>query len=80
MAADCRAQIERDGLIVQTRSGIRDHPLIRTLIMSQSFMTRSLIRLGAVDVPKPVMGRPSGRGNLGVGDAYTVNGKDYDRP
>jgi hypothetical protein len=79
MAEACRQQIEREGLTIPTKNGVRDHPLTRTLLMSQSFMTRSLIRLGAVDVPKKTMGRPSGRRNLGVSDKYTINGEDYDR-
>jgi hypothetical protein len=79
MVAACREQIARDGLTIATRNGCRDHPLIRAVLMTQSFMTRSLIRLGAIaDAPKPVMGRPPGRGNLGVGDEYTVrlNGRE----
>jgi hypothetical protein len=76
MAAACREEIARDGLTIPTKNGKRDHPLIRAVLMAQSFMTRSLIRLGAVDVPKNPIGRPPGRGNLGVGEAYTVNGDD----
>ena len=68
----CREQIAKEGLTIPTKNGSRDHPLTRTLLMSQSFMTRSLIRLGAIaDAPKPTMGRPPGRGNLGVGEDYT---------
>ena len=78
MAEACRAQIAREGLTIPTRNGVRDHPLIRALLMAQSFMTRSLIRLGAIDTPKNPMGRPPGRGNLGVGDEYRLrfNGDD----
>ena len=67
MAADCRERIAKDGPTIPTKNGIRDHPLIRATLMAQSFLTRSLIRLGAVDVPKTPTGRPPGRGNLGVG-------------
>jgi hypothetical protein len=78
MAEACRAQIAREGLTIPTRNGVRDHPLIRALLMAQSFMTRSLIRLGAIDTPKNPMGRPAGRGNLGVGDEFRLrmNGDD----
>ena len=78
MVAACRERLAKDGLTVPTKNGgMRDHPLTRTLLMSQSFMTRSLIRLGAIDPPRNPTGRPPGRGSLGVGDAYTING--YDR-
>ena len=70
MAAACRQQIAREGLTIPTKNGVRDHPLIRALLMAQSFMTRSLIRVGCIDAPKNPMGRPPGKGNLGVGDAY----------
>jgi hypothetical protein len=48
LVAACREQIAREGLTIPTRNGVRDHPLIRTVIMTQSFMTRSLIRLGSL--------------------------------
>lgn len=68
----CREQIAKEGLTIPTKNGSRDHPLTRTLLMSQSFMTRSLIRLRAIaDAPKPTLGRPAGMGNLGVSEAYT---------
>jgi hypothetical protein len=71
LIADCREQIAREGLTIPTRNGVRDHPLIRTILMSQSFVTRSLIRLGAIaDSPKPTLGRPPGMGNLGVGETF----------
>jgi hypothetical protein len=78
MVAACREQIARDGLTVPTRNGIRDHPLTRTLLMSQSFMSRTLIRLGAVDTPKTAPGRPAGGGNLGIDRtvAMRINGDD----
>jgi hypothetical protein len=79
MVAACREQIAREGLTVPTRNGIRDHPLTRTLLMSQSFMSRTLIRLGAVDTPKNPTGRPSGRsGTLGVDRtvAMRLNGRE----
>lgn len=81
MVAACREQIARDGLTIPTRNGSRDHPLIRTVLMTQSFLTRSLIRLGAIaDSPKPTLGRPPGMGNLGVGEQYQrrLNGEDAD--
>ena len=77
MAAACREQITREGLTIPTKNGVRDHPLIRAALMAQSFMSRTLIRLGAVDVPKNPIGRPAGRGNLGVGPEFRrLNGRD----
>ena len=35
MAEACRAQIAREGLTIPTRNGVRDHPLIRALLMAQ---------------------------------------------
>lgn len=85
LIADCRAQIAKEGLTIPTKNGSRDHPLTRTLLMSQSFMTRSLIRLGAVAdaPPKNPIGRPP-MGGRGVTDAYLKNisqpGKSFSRP
>jgi len=75
MIAACREQIAREGLTIPTRNGgARDHPLTRTLLMSQSFLTRSLIRLGAVAdaPPKNPIGRPP-MGGRGVTDVYRKN-------
>jgi hypothetical protein len=78
MVAMCRERLARDGLTVPTKSGIRDHPLTRTLLMSQSFLTRSLIRIGVVDEQKNPIGRPPGRGNLGIDRTVTMrlNGRE----
>ena len=79
MVSDCREQIARDGLTIPTRNGSRDHPADQDSVDDASFLTRSLIRLGAVaDSPKPILGRPPGMGNLGVGEAYRrrLNGED----
>ena len=82
MVADCREQIAKEGLTIPTRNGVRDHPLTRTLLMSQSFMTRSLLRLGIAEPPKNPIGRPP-MGGRGVTDAYlkTISqaGKSFSR-
>ena len=77
MVAACRERLAKDGLTVPTKNGgMRDHPLTRTLLMSQSFMTRSLIRLGAIDPPRNPVGRPT-MGGRGVTEEYRrVNGDD----
>src|SRR5215831_8292615 len=59
--AEYRAAIDRDGPTVQSASGIKDHPLLRHELAAQSFIVRSLHRLG-LDVipPRPEVGRPPG--------------------
>jgi hypothetical protein len=74
MVAACREQIARDGLTIPTRSGgVRDHPLIRAVLMTQSFMTRSLIRLGAIaDASKPRSHKKTpGLSSMGAGSNWS---------
>ena len=53
------ATIKRDGLVLRTKSGPKDHPLLRHEQAARSFIIRSLVRLGLdVQALKPV-GRPS---------------------
>ena len=57
-AEDCRMQIERDGALIQTRSGLRDHPLLRHELANRAFAVRALARLGLdYEAVKPI-GRP----------------------
>jgi hypothetical protein len=48
--------IERDGEIVHTRNGPKEHPGLRAEIALRAFVVRSLSRLG-LEAPKPI-GRP----------------------
>ena len=59
--AEYGAAIERDGPTIRTASGIKDHPLLRHELAAQSFIVRSLHRLG-LDVipPRHEIGRPAG--------------------
>ena len=61
-ALDCAEQyatiIAQDGPVIQTKSGARDHPLIRHQISSRALCCRLLVRLGIVDTPKRPVGRP----------------------
>jgi hypothetical protein len=41
-----RIEIDRDGEIVHTRTGMREHPGLRAELASRSFVVRSLQRLG----------------------------------
>ena len=59
--AEYRAAIDRNCPTVQSASGIKDHPLLRHELAAQSFIVRSLHRLG-LDVipPRHEVGRPPG--------------------
>jgi hypothetical protein len=73
-AAECSKIIDKEGLVIATKMGVRDHPLMKAELLLRSFVTRTLIRIGVVDPPKNPIGRPP-RGGLGVGDEYT-NGRE----
>ena len=61
-ALDCAEQyaaiIAQDGPVIQTKSGARDHPLIRHQISARALCCRLLARLGIVDTPRRPVGRP----------------------
>lgn len=52
------AIIARDGPIIQTKSGPRDHPLIRHQLAARALIARLLLRLGIVKEAKNPVGRP----------------------
>ena len=57
-AEECREQIDRDGLMIRTKTGPKDHPLLRSELSARGFVCRTLQRLGLnVEAIKPV-GRP----------------------
>jgi len=59
--AEYAATIARDGTTVRTASGLKDHPLLRHELAAQSFIVRSLHRLGLDIVsPRHEVGRPAG--------------------
>jgi hypothetical protein len=62
--AEYSATIERDGPMLKTRAGVKDHPLIRHVQTGRSFIVRSLHKLG-LDIiePRSELGRPSGGGD-----------------
>jgi hypothetical protein len=64
LASDYAATIARDGgPAVRTKSGIKEHPLVRHELAARSFVVRSLHRLGFdVVAPRNELGRPSGDG------------------
>jgi hypothetical protein len=63
-AADRVAQlaekIDADGLMLETRTGPKSHPLLKDEVSNRAFICRTLERLGLnLEAVKP-MGRPSG--------------------
>jgi hypothetical protein len=61
-AESLAAEVDRDGPIIMTKHGPKEHPALRAELGCRAFVTRNLQRLGLnVEVVKPV-GRPGGRG------------------
>ena len=71
-AAECSKIIDKEGLVIATKMGVRDHPLMKAELLLRSFVTRTL---SVVDPPKNPIGRPP-RGGLGVGEEYTIDRED----
>ena len=59
-AEELAGAIARDGAIVQTRNGPREHPGLRAELSNRAFVVRSLARLGLDVEPVRAMGRPPG--------------------
>jgi hypothetical protein len=59
--AEYAATISRDGPTIRTKAGLKDHPLLRHELAAQSFIVRSLHRLGLdIEPARHVIGRPAG--------------------
>jgi P27 family predicted phage terminase small subunit len=57
--SECREVIARDGLLIETKGGAKDHPLLRHELAARAFIARSLQRLGVnLEAVKPI-GRPA---------------------
>jgi hypothetical protein len=64
-AEACGAQIEKDGEMLRTKTGLKEHPLLKHELAARSFVVRTLQRLGLdVEAIKPI-GRPAGGGYRG---------------
>jgi hypothetical protein len=60
-AADCAAIIAEQGAVISSKSGLRDHPLIRHEIASRGLCCRIIARLGLDLEPlQHRVGRPAG--------------------
>jgi hypothetical protein len=59
-AEQCAEQVRADGVTIQTKTGLREHPALKHELGARAFVCRNLQRLGLnVEVLKPV-GRPAG--------------------
>jgi hypothetical protein len=56
--AECGVIIARKGQVVRTKSGPKEHPLLKIELQSRSFLVRTLIRLGLDVEPAKPVGRP----------------------
>jgi hypothetical protein len=60
-AASLRDQIDRDGELIPTRSGLKEHPGLKAELANRAFVSRTLKRLGLdVEPVRPGVGRPGG--------------------
>ena len=50
--------IERDGLLVRTKQGPKEHPLLKLELSTRAFVMRGLARLGLDAEPLKAIGRP----------------------
>jgi hypothetical protein len=51
--------IARDGFVIRTKSGLKDHPLLKHELAARAFVVRTLQRLGLDLEPVKSIGRPS---------------------
>jgi hypothetical protein len=59
-AEECAELINEEGLTILTKSGAKEHPLLKCELANRAFVCRSLQRLGLnLEVVRPV-GRPRG--------------------
>ena len=63
-ADECAEAIDRDGPMIRTKTGLREHPLLKLELASRSFVVRSLHRLGLdIEPTRDGPGRPPGTFN-----------------
>jgi hypothetical protein len=63
--AACDEAIRRDGLMISTKYGMRDNPLLKHQLQARSFITRGLQKLGVLETKRLGPGRP-GSGGIGI--------------
>jgi hypothetical protein len=52
------AQIDADGERIVTKTGIKDHPLLKHELAARAFIVKTLQRLGITDEPIKAVGHP----------------------
>ena len=63
-AEDLKAQINADGLVIKTRTGMKEHPSLRRELAARAFIAKTLLKLGLnVEPLHPSPGRPGGAGS-----------------
>lgn len=68
--AECDAAIARDGAMIRTKNGPKEHPLCKQRLALRAFICRSVQRLGLnLEAVKPV-GRPPGPGKKYTGPTF----------
>jgi hypothetical protein len=59
-AEEMAAAIDKDGTTIMMKSGLREHPLLKSELANRAFIARNLQRLGLnIETVKPI-GRPPG--------------------
>ncbi len=61
-AERCKAQINDEGEVIETKSGPRDHPLLRHVAIARAFTAKMLMALRINTAPARPVGRPPSRG------------------
>ncbi len=59
-AVSLRETIDRDGALISTRTGLKEHPGLKAELQNRAFVTRTLQRLGLNLEPVRPIGRPPG--------------------
>jgi hypothetical protein len=57
-AESCREQIDQVGEVIKTKTGIREHPLLKSELACRAFIARSIARLGLDVEATKAIGRP----------------------
>jgi hypothetical protein len=59
---ECSIEIKRSGVMLRTKTGARENPLLKIELANRAFVTRTLARLGLDSEPIKTLGRPPARG------------------
>jgi hypothetical protein len=60
-AESCRELIDKDGEVIKSKAGWREHPSCKTELANRAFVVRTLARLGLDVEAVRGVGRPAGR-------------------